>query len=113
MEHALRSALQIHHETGHAHADRLNVCRVNVGGGTVGYGGPTVRYRQAVPAPRYSGPVTGAKTARVFYGCNGWVAHHNLDLWRGTAPVDAAKFSGTVVVEIPNIARRFDWPMTR
>ncbi len=36
--------------------------------------------------------VTGAKTARIYYGCNGWVAHHNLDLWRGTAPVDAAKF---------------------
>jgi alpha-L-fucosidase 2 len=36
--------------------------------------------------------VTGARTARTFYGCNGWVAHHNIDLWRGTAPVDAARF---------------------
>ena len=36
--------------------------------------------------------VTGARTARKFYGCNGWVAHHNIDLWRGTAPVDAAKY---------------------
>lgn len=36
--------------------------------------------------------VTGAKTARTFYGCSGWVAHHNIDLWRGTAPVDAARF---------------------
>jgi alpha-L-fucosidase 2 len=36
--------------------------------------------------------VTGAKTAKTFYGCNGWVAHHNIDLWRGTAPVDAARF---------------------
>jgi alpha-L-fucosidase 2 len=36
--------------------------------------------------------VTGAKTARVYYGCNGWVTHHNTDLWRGTAPVDAARF---------------------
>ena len=36
--------------------------------------------------------VTGAKTARTYYGCGGWVAHHNIDLWRGTAPVDAAKF---------------------
>ena len=26
-------------------------------------------------------------------------------------PAQAARFSGTVVVEIPNIARRFDWPM--
>lgn len=36
--------------------------------------------------------VTGANTARTYYGCGGWVAHHNLDLWRGTAPVDAARF---------------------
>jgi alpha-L-fucosidase 2 len=36
--------------------------------------------------------VTGAKTAKVYYGCNGWVTHHNIDLWRGTAPVDAARF---------------------
>jgi len=36
--------------------------------------------------------VTGAKTARVYYGCHGWVTHHNIDLWRGTAPVDAARY---------------------
>jgi alpha-L-fucosidase 2 len=36
--------------------------------------------------------VTGAKTAQVQYGCGGWVTHHNIDLWRGTAPVDAARF---------------------
>ncbi len=36
--------------------------------------------------------VTGAKTARVYYDCGGWVAHHNIDLWRGTAPVDAARY---------------------
>jgi len=35
---------------------------------------------------------TGAKTAKVYYGVDGWVTHHNLDLWRGTAPVDAARF---------------------
>jgi alpha-L-fucosidase 2 len=35
---------------------------------------------------------TGAKTAKTYYGAGGWVAHHNIDLWRGTAPVDAAKF---------------------
>ncbi len=33
---------------------------------------------------------TGARTAKTYYGCEGWVAHHNIDLWRGTAPVDAA-----------------------
>jgi|SRR5579862_696704 len=36
--------------------------------------------------------VTGAKTAKTYYGCNGWVTHHNIDLWRGTAPTDAARF---------------------
>ena len=36
--------------------------------------------------------VTGAKTAKAYYGCGGWVTHHNIDLWRGTAPVDAAQF---------------------
>ena len=37
--------------------------------------------------------VTGAKTAQVFYGIqDGWVAHHNTDLWRGAAPTDAARF---------------------
>ena len=36
--------------------------------------------------------ITGTKTAKTYYGCNGWVTHHNVDLWRGTAPVDAARF---------------------
>ena len=31
---------------------------------------------------------TGAKTAREMYGCKGWVAHHNTDLWRIAGPVD-------------------------
>ena len=31
---------------------------------------------------------TGQKTAKVHYGARGWVAHHNTDLWRATAPVD-------------------------
>ncbi|MEE1940703.1 glycoside hydrolase family 95 protein [Streptomyces sp. TRM 70361] len=34
--------------------------------------------------------VSGARTARACYGADGWVAHHNTDLWRGTAPVDGA-----------------------
>jgi len=34
----------------------------------------------------------GAKTAKVQYNCDGWVVHHNFDLWRGTAPVDAARY---------------------
>ena len=31
---------------------------------------------------------TGARTAKVHYNARGWVAHHNTDLWRATAPVD-------------------------
>lgn len=37
---------------------------------------------------------TGKATARDMYGCNGWVAHHNTDLWRATGPVDSP-FYGT------------------
>nr|WP_231732173.1 glycoside hydrolase family 95 protein [Caulobacter sp. CCH9-E1] len=33
---------------------------------------------------------TGARTAKAMYGARGWVAHHNTDLWRATAPVDGA-----------------------
>jgi alpha-L-fucosidase 2 len=36
--------------------------------------------------------ITGQETAKVYYGAGGWVCHHNIDLWRGTAPVDAARF---------------------
>jgi alpha-L-fucosidase 2 len=36
--------------------------------------------------------VTGAVTARVNYGARGWVAHHNTDLWRGSAPIDGPKW---------------------
>lgn len=38
--------------------------------------------------------VSGQGTARTLYGCRGWVAHHNTDLWRATGPVDQA-FYGT------------------
>ena len=34
----------------------------------------------------------GAETAKIYYGADGWVSHHNTDLWRGTAPVDAARY---------------------
>ncbi len=30
---------------------------------------------------------TGAETARINYGARGWVSHHNVDLWRQSAPV--------------------------
>jgi len=31
---------------------------------------------------------TGARTARAHYDADGWVLHHNFDLWRGTAPIN-------------------------
>ncbi len=34
--------------------------------------------------------VSGAKTAQAHYGARGWVLHHNTDLWRGTAPINAS-----------------------
>lgn len=33
---------------------------------------------------------TGRRTAARHYGAGGWVAHHNTDLWRATAPIDGA-----------------------
>jgi alpha-L-fucosidase 2 len=36
--------------------------------------------------------VTGARTAREMYGVNGWVAHHNTDLWRATGPIDGPQW---------------------
>jgi alpha-L-fucosidase 2 len=32
----------------------------------------------------------GKKTARLHYNALGWVLHHNTDLWRGTAPINAS-----------------------
>ncbi len=31
---------------------------------------------------------TGAVSAREHYNCNGWILHHNTDIWRGTAPIN-------------------------
>ena len=31
---------------------------------------------------------TGRETARTMYGCQGWMAHHNTDIWRIAGPVD-------------------------
>lgn len=33
--------------------------------------------------------VAGRRTARALYGCRGWTAHHNTDLWRLSSPVGA------------------------
>jgi alpha-L-fucosidase 2 len=34
--------------------------------------------------------VSGARVAKEHYGARGWVLHHNFDLWRGTAPINAS-----------------------
>jgi alpha-L-fucosidase 2 len=36
--------------------------------------------------------ITGERTARTMYGARGWVAHHNTDIWRATAPIDGAQY---------------------
>lgn len=33
---------------------------------------------------------TGARTAQTMYGCRGFVAHHNTDIWRVSGPIDGA-----------------------
>ncbi len=34
--------------------------------------------------------ISGRRTAKAHYDCRGWVLHHNFDLWRGTAPINAS-----------------------
>jgi alpha-L-fucosidase 2 len=34
--------------------------------------------------------ITGRKTAQAHYAARGWVLHHNTDIWRGTAPINAS-----------------------
>ena len=36
--------------------------------------------------------VTGCSIAREHYDCDGWVLHHNTDLWRGAAPTNSAPY---------------------
>lgn len=33
---------------------------------------------------------TGKETAKIMYNANGWVLHHNTDIWRITGPIDNA-----------------------
>ncbi len=32
--------------------------------------------------------ISGSRTAAIHYGCRGWAAHHNTDLWRMSTPSD-------------------------
>jgi alpha-L-fucosidase 2 len=34
--------------------------------------------------------IVGKQTAKEHYNANGWVLHHNTDLWNGTAPINAS-----------------------
>lgn len=34
--------------------------------------------------------ISGAETANNYYNARGWLVHHNTDIWRGTAPINAA-----------------------
>ena len=33
---------------------------------------------------------TGKQTAKAHYNARGWILHHNTDVWRGTAPINAS-----------------------
>lgn len=35
--------------------------------------------------------IAGSRTARAFYDCAGWTAHHNIDLWRSTWAVGSGE----------------------
>ena len=35
---------------------------------------------------------SGRRTARAYYGCRGWVLHHNYDVWRSAAPTDGPQW---------------------
>ena len=40
---------------------------------------------------------TGAKLAKLHYGCGGWVTHQNTDLWRAGAPMDGPNWGAFTV----------------
>jgi alpha-L-fucosidase 2 len=41
--------------------------------------------------------ISGRETAKEHYGASGWVVHHNFDLWRGSAPINASNHGIWVV----------------
>ncbi|WP_443947372.1 glycosyl hydrolase family 95 catalytic domain-containing protein [Pedobacter sp. AW1-32] len=41
--------------------------------------------------------VTGAETAKEYYNAQGWLLHHNTDLWNATAPINASNHGIWVV----------------
>lgn len=54
-----------------------------IGSGAAGLGELNEPYLRMIE----EGAVDGAKVAKSWYGTDGWVIHHNLDLWRAAMPV--------------------------
>ena len=48
-------------------------------------------HRAAVRRARRAGRLRAARRRKAHYGARGWVLHHNTDLWRGTAPINASE----------------------
>ncbi len=71
---------EVHHQ--HQHRDELLAGRAR----------QSAQVRRAAGGDDQGSRGHGARTARVNYGARGWVAHHNTDLWRATAPIDGAKW---------------------
>ncbi len=70
---------QIHLQ--HQHADELLARRTRQSGRVP---------RAAVRRARRADASPAARRRKEHYGARGWVLHHNFDLWRGTAPINAS-----------------------
>jgi alpha-L-fucosidase 2 len=71
---------QIHHQ--HQHRDELLARRAgNLGECVEPLTAMVMDLTKPARAPR-----------KVMYGARGWVAHHNTDLWRATAPIDGPQY---------------------
>jgi alpha-L-fucosidase 2 len=52
--------------------------------------------------------ISGRRTAKNHYNARGWVLHHNFDLWRGTAPINASNH-GIWVSGAPWLCQHLWW----
>src|SRR5690625_4379566 len=51
--------------------------------------------------------INGRKTAKEMYGCRGFVAHHNTDIWGDTAPQDISLTSTFWMMSVPWLCLHF------
>jgi alpha-L-fucosidase 2 len=51
--------------------------------------------------------INGQKTAKEMYGCRGFVAHHNTDIWGDTAPQDICLTSTFWMMSVPWLCLHF------